>query len=374
MHELYITLKDHKDPSADLSRLRVVNGFARRLEMEQAVERMNILFAQGFAVCLTLRGSCYKAQIIEEPLPGDVVVRVACGLDIWKSLAKQFGVSLANTAVLISPTGKVLAASSEESVILGACERLEYILVKTVGGEEQELAEQHQIKRQSADEWVDGLKNKDQSAFKILKEVTTVPPSKTPRESGRADMDSETDTKPLSLDRKRTKLAVRFTDARPRVVVEVDDIHTYKLRDLLAQLNEPEIQSISCDYPRRKFDNIIDLEKTMFELGLDSNPSLTATVAGATIRGPRPAQGNGQNAATLLHTWILGFLSLVLESLTRLYHFLIQLIPQRAVPQRHLRDTAPASDRVPDQRKTNQYWNGDSTVFEGPNDEDKKEN
>lgn len=368
----------------------------KALPIELLNESLVRRIQQGYAICASLQGQLRKHDYSENELEGDVVVHFECGVDVWKAVAKQFEVSLAETCFLLSPNGKVIASSNDLDFIRRECHRLRDNMIFVVknkipstntpvisdGGTHKDKGS---VRRKTADEWVTTFTAREHpptasaTLSKTSADMTISEASKLihPLDSVKESVEAPKGNDDTAT--KGTRVAIKFTDGRPRIIIDVDDITTYTLNNLLRDVNEPLISNLVCDYPRRTFDLSNDLHKTLQELSLDSNPSLTAVVPG--IAPARSANIVSPNVMSSVFAWLLSVLTAIWEW--------IKLFVAGGSTAHAGRPNLRGESNVrpprgsggepgrptSDTRKSNQYWNGDSTVFEGePENEDDKKN
>lgn len=209
---------------------------------------------------------------------------------------------------------------------------------------------------------------------KISQVDTNIPPKRAKiieqpaRLRGAAGLTAAEDVQP-PVKKSTTTIAVRFADGITPPQTRQVDVST-KFADLLASLpNKPTALVLS--YPRKRFTLEEHGQATMLDLGLDSNPSFSVVLAAA-----RPLMGAGHNARSPLVS-LLAVFTLVWNWIMRTFSSFFTAKngnarpPIAPPPTRQLRpQQIAATETKKDAKKSNEYWNGDSTVFQGPPDKD----
>ena len=161
-----------------------------------------------------------------------------------------------------------------------------------------------------------------------------------------------------------TRIAVTYSDGTPLQIVEFTNPEVTLFSELIAKLPGNPSSLIS-KYPRREYTLSEHGSKSLTELELQSNPSLMTK--GQVIRQQQLRHESGKSLLKTIIDWIWSWIKWIFSLFFGRNNDRsqeVQLPGNNNHHNRRMRD--PKS--LDQAKKPNQYWNGDSTVFEGPDD------
>jgi len=360
--------------------------------MASTVDELNAHIAQGHAM-LVFQRLDHALHTSEEEEKGQeshrhLIKRIGMEAREFLGLKRALKVDENALAILLSPTGKVLSFSTNVAEVEKDAERFETCVALAVV---ENSLEDTPIRR-TADEWIKVCAENNGSAFTVLKGTVDraasssrdrAPQSVSVRKAPSVEAPVLPQGEPhqpvrvveeTKVERRRTngvstKVAVRFTNGAPRRILDVADTSKTQLRDIASQL-DGEVESFSTDYPRKEYSLAEYGSRTLDDLELNVNPSFLAKVNGSFSVAQVPGEGIGQAAHRyfiVLYTFILSLLASIIGAIKSIFKPNTVNPPMRQGALRGA--TAPGGQRPSrEDRKPNQYWNGDSTVFESPDD------
>lgn len=372
--------KRHGVKRSQFSSLQIIN-------MSLAiVDELNAHIAQGHPLLIYLRvdHAPHTSSGEEEKQEEYLIKKVGLEPVEFMALKRALKVNDEATALLLSPTGKVLSCSVHMADVEKEAERFETCVAMAVI---ENTLEEVPVRR-TADEWIKVCAEQNESAFTVLQRLTQAegtapaqisrnvkpvrnPPDANSPQSIPAATPSEESGTGRKLG-KATKVAIRYSNGAPRQIIDVDNTTTMRFRDLIRRLSV-NVESLTVEYPRKELTVTEHGSLTLDELNLNANPSLLAKVPGSiqnNLVAGRDAGGKSVKAylediASLFIFWFMWIIGLMKS----LFQPRIVHAPQ-AVRAGALRGPVPQAteNREQEKKKPNQYWNGDSTVFESPDD------